>query len=76
MIQKREKLCDIKCDDTSVALLELPCSNEIHEVDTSINSGPLSNASELIGIQEAISCHLKLKLIVDDFLNEFACSIK
>jgi len=45
----------------------------MHEIDTSINSRPLSNASELIGIQETISCYLKLKPIADGFLNEFAC---
>jgi len=56
MIQRREKLCNIKCDDTSVALLEPLCLNEMHEVDASINSGPLSNASELIGIQETAGC--------------------
>ena len=76
MIQRREKLCDIKCDNTSIALLEPPCSNEMHEIDISINGGPLSNVSELIGIQEAVSCHLKLKPIADGFLNEFVYSIE
>jgi len=46
------------------------------EVNTSINCGLLSDASELIRVQEAISYHLKLKLIADDFLNKFTSSIE
>jgi len=49
MIQRREKLCDIKCYDTDVALLEPPCLNEMGEVYTDINSRPLPNAPKLIG---------------------------
>jgi len=59
-----------------VVLLEPPCSNEMGKVDTGINGEPLSNISKLIRIQKTVSCHLKLKLIADDFLNEFACSIE
>jgi len=76
VIQRKEKLSDVKCDDIGVILLEPPCLNEVCEIDTSINGGPLSNTSELIGIQEAVSCHLKLKSIANDFLNKFACSIE
>jgi len=59
-----------------MVLLKPPCSNEMCEIDTSINGRPLSNASELIGIQETISCYLKLKPIADYFLDKFACSIE
>ena len=59
-----------------MVLLELPCSNEVYKIYASINGGLLPNASELIGIQETISSHLKLKPIADDFLDEFVYSIE
>jgi len=46
------------------------------EVNTSVSCEPLSDASELIRIQEAISYHLKLKSITDNFLYEFTSSIE
>ena len=76
MIQRRKKLCDIKCYNTGVALLKPPCLNEMHKVYASINGELFPNASELIGIQETVSGHLKLKPIADDFLDEFACGIE
>jgi len=76
VIQKRKKLCNVKCDDAGVTLLEPPYSNEIRKVYLSINGRPLPNASKLIGIQETVSSHLKLKPIADNFLNELACGIE
>jgi len=76
MIQRRKKLCDIKCYDTGVVLLEPPCLNEMGEVYTNIDNRPLPNAPKLIGTQEAISCYLKLKSIADDFLDKFVCGIE
>jgi len=46
------------------------------EVYTNINSRPLPNAPKLIGIQEAVSYHLKLKSIADKFLDKFAYGIE
>jgi len=48
----------------------------VHKVYASINGELFPNASELIGIQETVSGHLKLKPIADDFLDEFACGIE
>jgi len=45
MIQRREKLCNIECNDTSVILLELSYLNEMCEIDTGIDSGLLFNVS-------------------------------
>jgi len=59
-----------------VALFEPSCLNEVSEVNASINSEPLFDVSELIRIYEAISHHLKLKLITDDFLDEFSSSVE
>jgi len=50
MIQERKELCDIKCYDTSITLLEPPCTNEVSEIDASISGGLLSNAAKLIWV--------------------------
>jgi len=59
-----------------VALFKPPCLNKIGEVDTSIDSRPLPDASKLIRIQEAISYYVKLKSVANDFLNEFASGVE
>jgi len=59
-----------------VTLFEPFCLNEVSEVNAGINSGPLSDAFKLIRIQKAIGHHLELKLITNDFLNEFASSVE
>jgi len=46
------------------------------EVDASINSKLLPDASKLIRIQEAISYYVKLKSVANDFLNEFTSSVE
>ena len=76
MIQGRKKLCDIKCYDTDMALFEPPCSNKMGEIYTYINNRLLSDVSQLIWIQEAISYHVELESVADDFLNEFASSVE
>ena len=50
MIQGRKELYNIKCYDTSMALLELPCPNEMSKIDTSISGGLLSDAAKLIQV--------------------------
>jgi len=53
-----------------------PCLNDISEVNSGINCRLLSDTFELIRVQEAISHHLELKSITDDFLDEFASSVE
>ena len=45
VIQGRKELCNIKCYNTSMTLLEPPCMNEVSEIDTNISSGLLSNTA-------------------------------
>jgi len=52
------------------------CLNKMGEVDASINSKLLPDASKLIRIQEAISYYVKLKSVANDFLNEFTSSVE
>ena len=75
IVERREELCDVKCNDAHMALLKLASTDDVGEVDTSIGCGPLSNVSELIRVQKTISYHMKLELIADGLLNEFACSV-
>ena len=46
------------------------------EIYTYINNRLLSDVSQLIWIQEAISYHVELESVADDFLNEFASSVE
>ena len=50
--------------------------NKMSEVNTGVSCGLLSDVFELIRIQKAISYHLKLKSITNDFPNEFTSSIE
>ena len=59
-----------------MALFKPPCSNKMGEVDASIDSGPLPDAFKLIKIQEAVSYYVKLKLVANNFLNEFASGVE
>jgi len=58
-----------------MALYKPPCSNKMGKVYACGNSGPLSNTSQLIWIQEAISYHMELESVANDFLNEFPSGV-
>ena len=76
MIQKREELCNIKYYDAGMALFKPSYSNKIGEVYTCINSGLLPDTFQLIQIQEAISYHIELESVANDFLNEFTSGVE
>jgi len=59
-----------------VALLKPLYLNEISEVNAGISCELLSDTSKSIRIQKAISHHMKLKSIANDFLDEFTSSIE
>ena len=44
MIKRREELGNVKHYDTSMALSELPCMNDISKVNSHISGGSLSDA--------------------------------
>jgi len=50
VIQRRKELCNIKCYDTSIALLEPPSLNKVSEVDASIDGRLLSDAAKLVWV--------------------------
>jgi len=76
MIQGWKELCDVKCYNTSMVLLEPSCMDEVSKVDASIGSRLLSNTAKLIWVQKTIVNHMELKSITNDFLNELASSVK
>jgi len=76
VIERREKLHDIKSNDTSMTLFEPPSSNKVSEVNASICCRPLPDAPKLIQIKESVTYHMKLEPIADGFLNEFIHCIK
>ena len=76
MIQKGKELHNIKCYDTSMALLESPSPNEVSEVDASIGGRSLSDTAKLVWVQKTIVYHMELKSIANDFLDELSCSVE
>jgi len=46
------------------------------EVYACVNSGLLPDTFQLIQIQKAISYHIELESVANDFLNEFASSVE
>jgi len=50
VIQRKEELRNIKCYDTSMALLEPPSPNEVSEVNASVSGGSFSDATKLIRV--------------------------
>ena len=60
MVERGKELGNIKCYDTSMALSEPPCINNMSKVYSCIGGGSLSDASQLIRVKKAIGCHIKL----------------
>jgi len=60
MVERRKELGNIKCYNTGMALSELPCTNNMGQVYSHIGGGSLSDASQLIRVQEAVGCYIKL----------------
>jgi len=54
MVERKKELDYVKHYNTCMALFELPCTNDVCEVEACNNSGLLSNATQLIGIKKAI----------------------
>jgi len=59
-----------------MALLEPPSPNEVSEVNASIGGGSLSDAAKLVWVQKTIVYYMELKMIANDFLDEFSCSVE
>ena len=60
MIERRKELGNIKRYDTGMALSEPPCTNNVGQIYSRISGGSLSDTPQLIRVQEAVGCHMKL----------------
>ena len=76
VIERGKELGNIKCYDTGMALSEPPCTNNMGKVYSHVDGGSLSDASQLIRVQEAIGCHMKLQSVADNFLNQLASCVE
>ena len=76
MVERWEELGNIKCYNAGMALSKLPCTNNMGQVYSCISGGSLSDASQLVRVQEAVSCHMKLQSIADNFLNQLASCVE
>jgi len=76
VIEGREKLCNVKDDDTSLEALGPARANQVSEKETSIFSRPLSNATKLVGIEDTVLDNIKLESPSNHLLNELAKGIE
>ena len=60
MVERGKELGNIKCHDAGMALSEPLCTNNVGQIYSCIGGGSLSDTLQLIRVQEAIGCHIKL----------------
>ena len=76
VVEREKELGNIKYYDTGIVLSELPCMNNMGKVYSRISDGSLSDASQLIRVQEAVGCYIKLQSVADNFLNYLASCVE
>jgi len=76
MIEGREELCNVKGHHTSLEALGPARVNQMSKKETSIFSRPLSNATELVGIEDTVLDSIKLESPSNHLLNELAKGIE
>jgi len=76
VIEGREELCNVKDDDTSLEALGPARANQVSEKESSIFSRPLSDATELVGMEDTVLDSIKLKLPRNHILNELTKGVE
>jgi len=76
VIEEGEELCNIKGDDTSLEAFGPARVNQVSEKETSIFSRPLSDATELVGMEDTVLDSIKLESPSNHFLNELAKGVE
>ena len=76
MVQRWEKLSDIKYNNTHITLFNLSSSYQVDQIKSYVNGLFLLNTTQLIGVKKTIDHGMELKSVADDLLNEFICSIE
>ena len=76
VVEGREKLCNVKGDDTSLEALGPARVNQVSKKKTSIFSGPLSNATKLVRMKDTVLDSIKLESPGNYLLNELAKGVE
>jgi len=76
VIERREELCNVKGDHTSLEALGLARANQVSKEKSSIFSRPLSNATELVGMKDTMLDSIKLESSSNHLLNELAKGVE
>ena len=73
VIERREELCNVKGDDTSLGLAR---ANQVGEKETSIFSRPLRDTTKLVGMKDTVLDSIKLESPGNHLLNELAKGVE
>jgi len=76
MIEREEKLGDIKSESACREVFNLSYVNKMGESDSSIQSGFKLESTKLALMNEVVRHHMELEFITNDFFDKFIHSVK
>jgi len=76
VVEGRKELYNIKGHHTSLEVLGPARANQVSEKETSIFSRPLSDATELVGMEDTVFNSIKLESPGNHLLNELAKGVE
>jgi len=76
VIKRREELCNVKGNNTSLEAFGPARANQVSEKETSVFSRPLSDATKLVGMKDTMLDNIKLESPGNHLLNEFAKGVE
>jgi len=76
VIERRKELCNVKGHHTSLKALGPARANQVSKEESSIFSRPLSNATELVGMEDTVLDSIKLESLSNHLLNELAKGVE
>jgi len=76
VVKRREELCNVKGDNTSLEALGPARANQVSEKETSVFGRPLSNATKLVGMENTVLDSVELESSGNHLLNELAKGVE
>jgi len=76
VIEEREELCNVKGDYTSFKAFGPSRANQVSKKESSVFSRPLSDATELVGIEDTMLDNIKLESPSNYLLNELTKGVE
>jgi len=76
VIKRREELCNVEGDDTSLEALGRARANQVSKKEASIFSRSLSDATKLVGMEDTVLDSIKLESPGNHLLNELAKGVE